>query len=235
MFPSHDQKKLRKRFGNGIRFFHCGEYGSKFGRPHYHALIFGFDFPDKYFWKMSNGMPLYRSNALEELWTYGYSSIGSVTFESAAYVARYVVKKITGDMADKYYLQDDIVDVDTGEVMRRKPEYCTMSRGCKKLGTGGIGKSWFDDYFEDVYPHDFLYLRNRKMKPPKYFDSMYEAYFPHDFEEVKAKRLEDAAKREADFVNAFPDAHLRLMHADVLRRHKELSVKRLVRCVDEES
>jgi hypothetical protein len=44
---SHFQKfmkRFRKRFGPGIRFFHCGEYGESLSRPHYHACIFGFDF-----------------------------------------------------------------------------------------------------------------------------------------------------------------------------------------------
>ena len=86
-------KRLRKRFGDGIRFYHCGEYGSLLGRPHYHACLFNFDFPDKYLWKENNGQKLYRSPSLEELWPYGYSSIGTVTFESAAYVARYILKR----------------------------------------------------------------------------------------------------------------------------------------------
>jgi len=37
-------KKLRKRFGPNIRFYHCGEYGEKTSRPHYHALLFNFDY-----------------------------------------------------------------------------------------------------------------------------------------------------------------------------------------------
>ena len=30
-----------------IKFFHCGEYGAKLSRPHHHACLFGYDFPDK--------------------------------------------------------------------------------------------------------------------------------------------------------------------------------------------
>ena len=41
-------KRLRKRFkGKRIRFYMCGEYGEQFDRPHFHACIFGVDFPDK--------------------------------------------------------------------------------------------------------------------------------------------------------------------------------------------
>lgn len=117
-------KRLRKRFGEGIRFFHCGEYGSQFGRPHYHAILFNLDFPDKVFLKEQNGQTLYRSKILEELWPFGHSSVGSATFESAAYVARYILKKVNGDAADEWYAA---VDHDTGEFFQRKPEYTTMS------------------------------------------------------------------------------------------------------------
>ena len=57
-------KRLRKKFGEGIRFFQCGEYGSQFSRPHHHMILFGFDFADKQFLQMSNGVPLYMSPIL---------------------------------------------------------------------------------------------------------------------------------------------------------------------------
>lgn len=87
-------KRLRFRFGEGIRFFHCGEYGSKYGRPHYHALIFGFDFPDKVFHCEKKGYRYYISQALSELWPWGFCLISDLTFQSAAYTARYITKKI---------------------------------------------------------------------------------------------------------------------------------------------
>lgn len=230
-------KRLRKKFGNGIRFFHCGEYGERTGRPHYHALLFGFDFPDKYYFKTSpSGEKLYRSPSLEKLWKFGYSSIGAVTFDSAAYVARYVLKKINGKLEDAGFYAIDYDKVDlipfvtfdpfTGELLSRKPEYCTMSR------RKAIGRSWLDVYFSDVYSHDSVILRGKKMRPPKYYDRVYEVLFPDDFEEIKAKRAEDSRKREADHMALFPDPHLRLMHLDVLRRSKDLSLKLLPRNLD---
>ena len=87
-------KRLRKKFGEGIRFFHCGEYGEENGRPHHHAIIFNHDFADKKVWKTNNGVVLYRSKMLEELWPYGFATVGCVSFESAAYVARYITKKV---------------------------------------------------------------------------------------------------------------------------------------------
>jgi len=97
-------KRLRKRFtGKSIRFYMCGEYGENFGRPHFHACIFGHNFDDLKLWKTQNDVPLFRSKTLEELWPFGHSSVGTVTFESAAYVARYIMKKVTGDAAAEHY------------------------------------------------------------------------------------------------------------------------------------
>ena len=95
-------KRLRERLRRDgladIRFYMAGEYGSKRGRPHYHACIFGYDFPDRVEWMRTPvGSLLYRSAFLESLWPYGYSSVGELTFESAAYTARYIMKKQFGD------------------------------------------------------------------------------------------------------------------------------------------
>ena len=81
-------KRLRKEFApTNIRFYMCGEYGEDFSRPHFHACLFNCFFGDrKRIPGGASGSPLYRSDILERLWPFGYSSIGDVTFESAAYV-----------------------------------------------------------------------------------------------------------------------------------------------------
>lgn len=179
-------KRLRKRFGNGIRFFHCGEYGSLRKRPHYHACIFGFDFPDRELWKRTNDVPLYRSAILEELWPYGHSSVGDVTFESAAYVARYICEKINGEAAKEHYLH---IDLDTGECFDRKPEYTTMSR------RPGIGGAWFRNFYTDVFPSDECVIRGGIVtNPPKFYGYLYEQDNPEDFARIKALRLEQAVR-----------------------------------------
>lgn len=172
-------KRLRKRFGSGPRYFMCGEYGENFGRPHYHACLFNHDFPDKYHWRTSErGDRIYRSPILEALWPFGLSEIGEVTFESAAYVARYVMKKVTGDAAAEHYKR---VDPRTGELFDIVPEFTTMSR------RPGIGRPWLDKFMSDVYPSDFVVVRGVKMKPPKYYDSQYQILHPRPvtIEEVR--------------------------------------------------
>lgn len=174
-------KRLRKKFGPGVRFFHCGEYGENLGRPHYHATLLNFDFPDKVLHRETNqGDAIWRSPALEELWPYGYSEIGSVTFESAAYVARYITKKITGPRAASHYTQ---VNTDTGEITHLKPEYTTMSR------RPGIGEPWLQKFATDVYPHDHVVIRGGvKIPPPRYYNNRYEVMNPEKYRKVKMAR-----------------------------------------------
>ena len=175
-------KRLRKFAGEGVRFYHCGEYGERFGRPHYHACIFNFDFNDKYFWRNSpSGFKLFRSDTLEKLWPFGHCEIGTVTFESAAYVARYIMKKVNGDMADEHYF-----DPFTG--VYRKPEYTTMSR------RPGIGKGWYDKFSSDVFPSDFVVVKGVKMRPPLFYDRQFEIEYPSDFEKIKLGRKLNAKK-----------------------------------------
>lgn len=211
---SHFQKfmkRLRKKFGDKIRFFHCGEYGDQNRRPHYHACIFNFDFPDRKLWKTRDGVRLYTSEILHDLWPFGYNVIGDVTFESAAYVARYITKKITGDRAKDHYTT---IDPRTGEICELKPEYTTMSR------RPGIGSDWFVKYLEDVYPRDFVVVRGKKQKPPKAYDRYLEKVKPAEYEIIKACRIHDALELE------FENSYDRLNVKEIIKISKFKQLKR---------
>ncbi len=184
-------KRLRKRYpGRRIRYYMAGEYGENFGRPHWHACIFGLDFDDKKLWKRTSANSLlYRSQDLELLWPFGYSSIGDVTFESAAYVARYIMKKVTGKNASEHYQE---IDPDTGEITNRTPEFTKMSL------KPGIGYEWYKQYTSDVYPHDYVVVRGKKVKPPKYYDKKYKIDNPYEFDELLYIREKSAKLNYAD-------------------------------------
>ena len=171
-------KRLRRRVGK-VRFFGCGEYGEQFGRPHYHACLFGVDFPDRFLWTTRGGHDVFRSALLESVWRLGQSEIGSLTFDSAAYVARYCVKKITGKAAVAHY---QCVDPETGEMGSRLPEFATMSR------RPGIGAAWFDLYSDDVYPSDEVIVNGVAAKPPRFYDRLLESSAPEVAREVVMER-----------------------------------------------
>jgi hypothetical protein len=153
-------KRVRNRFGQGVRFFACGEYGETTLRPHYHLLIFGMDFPDKVRQRVRNGHPVYTSDILAELWPFGSHEIGSVTPQSAGYCSQYVRKKLSGPLAATEYLRPHPV---TGEVHRVEPEFGTQSR------KPGLGDAWFKRFASDAFPSDFLVIDGRKVRPPSYY------------------------------------------------------------------
>lgn len=204
-------KRLRKRNpGKRISYYHCGEYGETTRRPHYHACLFNHDFGDKLLFKRKGGISVYTSATLSELWPFGFSTVGALTFESAAYTARYVMKKITGEMAERHY---QVVDAD-GVIHQLQPEYVTMSL------RPAIGKGWYDEFHEDVYPDDFVVMRGREMKPPKYYDRLYELADPEGHAARKEERLK-SARRNAD--NATPE---RLKARETVTKAKLSQLKR---------
>lgn len=191
-------KRYRKRFGNGIRYFHCGEYGDKFGRPHYHAIVFNHSFDDLVLYKRERGIDLFRSMELEKLWShpvhkfsYGYATVGSVSFDSAAYVARYCTKKVGGKLALNHYR----LVTDMGNVVDRIPEFATMSR------RPGIGENYYREFGKEIYVTDSVSSLDKpglEFKPPRYYDDLYELDYPSDLARVKKARVDVARKRAKD-------------------------------------
>ena len=63
-------KRLRKKKGANqnqpIRYYQCGEYGDKFGRPHYHAILFNTNFRDREIIQGQKGLT--QSETLSKLW-----------------------------------------------------------------------------------------------------------------------------------------------------------------------
>lgn len=177
-------KRLRKAVKpERVRYFACGEYGEHSHRPHYHACMFGPSFADRRVWSRRKEHTVFRSESLEQAWPLGHSEIGSLTFESASYVARYCVK---GAMGAKL---PPVMDVESGEIIEREPEFAVMSR------RPGIGYEWLKKYGDETYRDDTVVMRGHEMKPPRYYDDKYSEVEPEVVESVKARR-EEARQRE---------------------------------------
>lgn len=205
-------KRLRKRFGR-VRFFHCGEYGEKTRRPHYHALLFGFDFSDKVLFRVVNNNNLYISSSLQSLWPFGHSSIGDVTFESAAYVARYCLKKINGPEAEAHY---EWPHPATGEIVKVQPEYTTMSR------RPGIGAGWYERFGSECYPSDSVVIRGGVVcRPPKAYDRKLEEANPAMHRRVRGARV----RRAKEHAENNTSERLRVREKVQVRRLEQLPRK----------
>lgn len=127
-------KRLRKRFGVGIRYFIVGEYGDNTCRPHYHGILFGMDFPDKYPWqKGKKGSMQYRSSTLESLWTLGHCTVGDFNDATASYICQYVNKKLD-------YEKNDFIT----EKLGLTPPFTLMSR------KPALGTRFAEEYVKDI-------------------------------------------------------------------------------------
>lgn len=185
-------KRLRKAIKRPVSFYVAGEYGENFGRPHFHACLFGYGFGDKlYLGKTDSGFKLYTSALLQRLWPFGFSSVGDVTFESAAYVARYVTKKITGAQGKEHYTY---VDAETGELSQRVPEFSRMSL------RPPIGKRWLDKFGTDVYPRGLVVVNGHEIRPPRYYDKVFAELDGERFEDLQFAREKSARARYLDNV-----------------------------------
>lgn len=168
-------KRLRARLvPKRVRFFGCGEYGDLTERPHYHFVLLGHAFlADRVHVKTNNGHRIYTSKLLDDVWGLGNCWIGSVTTDSAGYVARYCTKKVTGDQAkvEAHY-------------RGRTPEFMTCSQG--------IGREFFERYKSDMYPSDHKVFKGKPMRVPRYYDKQ----LPEETLAVlKQQRMERALER----------------------------------------
>lgn len=171
----------------GIRFYYCGEYGSKTKRPHFHALMFNFPIPTEYlqFYKKNpNGDILYKSDKLSEIWGRGYVVVGELNWDTCAYTARYVMKKITGKPSDEYYSSKG----QTQEMVR-------MSR------MPGLAAKYYELHKDDIYLTDSIILKAAKgkpieIKPPSYYDRLYDIEYPSDLQRLKMIRKERAIEAQ---------------------------------------
>jgi len=187
LVPSHLTtffRDLRSRLNyygkEKIKYFACGEYGDQTSRPHYHLALFGpFDTqsvdPDRSETEPArSGERQFTHSDISSVWGHGLHRYSELTFESAAYVARYVLKKITGASSEAHY-------------SGRAPEF--------QRSSNGLGRSHFERWSEDIYPEDHVVLPGRgAFMPPPYFDRLLEKVDPGLYAKVKKAR-EDAQEK----------------------------------------
>lgn len=178
----------RKRDIKGIREFGCSEYGGDSLRPHFHQLIFGDDLTPYLDYYKANvlGDPLFKSDYLTKIWGHGYVVVGKFNWRTAAYTARYILKKVKGEHADELYSNLGI---------ERESRFGS--------NRPGIGRPFFEAHYKEIYERDQIILpaidgKPHVIKPPKYFDDLYEKIDALHLESLKEerKRVADTAHQE---------------------------------------
>ena len=188
-------KRLRKRTDNKLRFYMVGEYGDRDLRPHFHAIIFGEDWRRE--WKPIDrsdaGHLVYQAETVQEAWGQGRTSVDAVTFQNAAYCARYHQKKIKGEAANDHYLRCITDDDGELQLVNVRPEF-----SCRSMRPG-IGSGWYDKFKRDLFPLDECIVQGQRMPVPTYYRNKLKNQDPALYESLKAKRREainDAVETE---------------------------------------
>lgn len=228
-------KRLRKAFPeNRIRYFGCGEYGPRTFRPHYHVILFGIDFDDKVSMdrKSSSGQDIFTSQGLSRVWSFparnelgeydspnirptpaGIATVQPVTWETCAYTARYVTKKLDGPYASFY--QEKNID----------PPFCVMSR------RPGIGRQYYDDHPE-IWDYDAIYYATpdggRKAKPSRYYKQLLAKDDSEKAEALSRVRMALAQERQQILAGEFwhPNYETYLDMEESILQSKIKSLKR---------
>lgn len=204
-------RRVRYELGP-CRFYHCGEYGEQTLRPHYHAILFGLSLPDVRCVRQAESGNYYESPSLCGLWGKGFVQLGDVTFDSAAYVAGYVTKKVTGKNAKAHYMS---LDPQTGELLQRVPEYSTMSR------RPGIGAGYVERYSQELLDNDNIIQNSHEAKMPRYYEKRLAVINPSALEANKKARIERAhASAEIQYNNTTPRLRVREAVATAKRNLK---------------
>ncbi|UDN67829.1 replication initiator protein [robinz microvirus RP_142] len=104
--PSHLRdwlKRFRKAvYPRSVRSFHIGEYGDLSERPHYHIALFGLGCcsggpVETYIkdGKLNFKCLCEMCSVVRTTWGFGHIMVGTLTAQSAMYIAGYVVKRMT--------------------------------------------------------------------------------------------------------------------------------------------
>lgn len=204
---THWQKFIRslKKRNNGksIRYFGVGEYGENFGRPHFHAILFGHTFNDL----IPMHSNLSKSQELLSAWCEpltqeprGFVSVGDVTPESISYVCGYVQKKIFGQGQAAHY---KYIDKDSGEITTKKPTNSKFYRLPEKAFMSrrpGIGSDFYDIHKDDMYniKENNIHIKGKPVAIPSYYNNKYKQDNPAEWQQLQLKREDEMREYTAE-------------------------------------
>lgn len=145
-------KRLRKHYKDRkLKYFIAAEYGDKFKRPHYHAIIFGLSAPE---FKRSGSAKNFKYGQFiaNKIWKKGYCYVGYVDKKCISYVSKYIMKKFVSN--DKFTVPDNFVQPFT-------------------LKSSGLGLSWLikhiDSVTYNIINHNTVKLFKNRISYPRYY------------------------------------------------------------------
>lgn len=184
-FMNSFRKYFERKGHTKIKYVYAGEYGETTKRPHYHMILMNCPLDISKFYDFhidQRGKMHWKSPEIEKYWDKGMIDIGEVEFASAAYVARYCMKKIINSSDKTEYWANGM-----------QPEYFRMSK------RPGIGTNYYNENWETIYKHDKLYVKNFhgktiELKPPKAWDKKFKESHPQEWFNIQRSRKEGAER-----------------------------------------
>lgn len=182
---------LRNRTALKIPYMVTGEYGDKNKRPHWHALLFNYWPKDAKFERTTDlGHNTFTSQEIEDLWHKGKHDIGSLTLDSANYVARYAAKKLTHGKDQNH---------DFHPIHKTSSKY-------------GIGRTWIEKYWKQTFRLGYIILPNgSKSAIPRYYSDWLEKHKPEEYihyvtqvrPKIQTLAFEQEQKEVQNYLNDF--------------------------------
>ncbi|HEX2956327.1 MAG TPA: hypothetical protein VHO70_05830, partial [Chitinispirillaceae bacterium] len=138
-------KRIRKSiYPKKIRYFACGEYGEKRERPHYHSIIFGLNFDDKELIMRCWPFCDWTNQAIKK------EAFGLAEPYSIQYVAQYINKKLTGELAEEEYTKRN-----------REPVFRILSQG--------LGKEYLLENAKQFINNERITMFGKEVSFPRYY------------------------------------------------------------------
>lgn len=213
------RKSAERKGWTGIRFYGTSEYGAKNGRPHYHINLFNCPAPN--LWKLTepkvsgSGFIYYQCPDIEKMWRRGFITIAPFSTETAAYVARYVLKKAKNNTTNAGYKALGVLP--EKPVMSRKP---------------GIGYDYYTANSEKIYPADQINLgKFKNARPAAYYDRLFDELHHREMVDIKLQRKEKAI--EAEKIRQTKSTLTKTESLEIAERNKSAQVQRLKRMIEE--
>lgn len=185
------EKIAQKKLSGKLKYFSCGEYGDKNGRPHYHAIILGFSKYDKDF---VQGVKTSWTKCSWSLLNFD-EVFGTVNYDSCRYVADYSFSKQSMKEYVKrgYYTERQGKD----EFGNDKIFYDMVKQPPFQLISQGIGLTYINNYRDEILQREKITVHGAERNLPRYYRDklgLPKLSSPFRFDKAKLDKYENFIK-----------------------------------------
>lgn len=169
-------KMLRYKTKLNLKYYACGEYGGLWGRPHYHAIVFGLASDNSVFQPIPN-----TSHVRCDLWQNGFVYVGTVTPKSVTYVTGYITKALP------VHLRNETI----GSLA---PPFRLMSKG--------LGEKYFNENMEKFAKTLSMTYEGVHYRLPRNWQKLLKIQYPETKDLFYERAIVQQQRKRIDLINA---------------------------------